>query len=47
MKDIKENETKVKGKDEEYVPIVWNRSLSLIAGANLSNDQMKLVLDTE
>ena len=34
--NVKENETNVKGKGEEYIPIVWNRSLSLIAGANLS-----------
>ena len=34
--NAKENETNVKGKGEEYVPIVWNRSLSLIAGANLT-----------
>ena len=36
--NAKENETNVKGKGEEYVPIVWNRSLSLIAGANLTYD---------
>ena len=36
MKENKEMVTKVKGKEEAYVPIVRNRSLSLIAGANLS-----------
>ena len=34
--NMKEKVTSVKGKGEEYVPIVWNRSLNLIAGANLT-----------
>ena len=34
--NAKENETNIKGKGEEYVPIVWNRSLNLEARANLT-----------
>ena len=34
--NVKENETNVKGKGEEYIPLVWNRSLNLEAGANLT-----------
>ena len=36
--NVKENEINVKGKGEEYVPILWIQLLSLIAGANLTYD---------